>query len=79
MDDAAVGAAPQATLARSELLEVRKRARRSESPVLTLLKSWWLYPLLGAIAVCVYFGIQSASTPLPLDRPVVIITAIPTP
>jgi len=57
------------------LADERARARRSQKAIW---KAWWLYPLVAAIGVCVYFGVQSAANqPDTTPRVVTTITAQP--
>ena len=57
------------------LADESARAQRSQKAIW---KAWWLYPLVAAIGVCVYFGIQSAANqPDMTPRVVTTITAQP--
>jgi hypothetical protein len=57
------------------LANERARAARSQNAIW---KAWWLYPLVAAIGVCVWFGIQSAADqPRPEPSVVTTITAQP--
>jgi hypothetical protein len=63
---------------RPSRIETRRRAealaeaeRRSRS----VLRAWWIYPLVSALVVCLYLGVQSATTGRPTDPTVV--TTVP--
>lgn len=61
------GPAPTRAQLRREA-EAAARAQRSRR---SLWRAWWLYPLVAGAAVCVWFGVQSASAPAP-QEPVVV-------
>ena len=52
----------------------RERQLRSARGLRGLLTTWWVYPLAAMIAVCLFLGLRSASTPLPSDTPIVVTT-----
>ena len=70
-----------APLTRAELRQERENVQRQQrlrrGPLGLLLK-WWVYPIVVAIGVCIYLGVQSASTPLP-SRNVIVVTTEPAP
>ena len=66
--------ADYAAASRSELRQTHERQMRAARRDRALWKAWWLYPLLAVIAVCVYLGLRSASTPVP-DGPQWVVTS----
>jgi len=66
-------------LSRAEARERQRVATKAKNPIRALLMTWWVYPLLAGIAVCVYMGAQNAGTPLPSNRPIVVVTPSPVP
>jgi hypothetical protein len=57
------------------LADERARAARSQNAIW---KAWWLYPLVAALGLCVWFGVQSAANqPRPEPSVVTTITAQP--
>jgi hypothetical protein len=65
-------AAVTATTRREQRRVAAERARQARSQN-AIWKAWWLYPLVAAIGVCVWFGVQSAANQ-PHQEPSVVTT-----
>ena len=64
---------------RSELRMQAQAAQKQVRRQRALWKAWWLYPLLAVIGSCVYFGVRSASTPVPDGPQWVVTSSTPSP
>jgi hypothetical protein len=74
---AAIGAE---TLSRTAIREAKLKAEREERKARGfrgLLTAWWFYPLVAAIAVCVYLGYRTTVAPPPPPGPIVVTTPTP--
>ena len=63
---------------RAEEAASAQRAKRQRTPVRVgvSVRTWWIYPVLAVIAVCVILGVRSVGT-APTGPPVVVTTAPP--
>jgi len=70
--------APSTAMSRLEQRRLADESARAHRSQRAIWKAWWVYPLAAAIAICVWFGVQSAAhQPDTTPRVVTTITAQP--
>ena len=62
-----------ASRTRVEQRRIAEQSARTARSSRSLWRAWWVYPLVAAIAACVYLGLQSASAPV-VEGPSVVTT-----